>query len=341
MPRPGLSTPFQKFANVSKHGLLTRAAPFRAATVRERSSGSSRVYLRNGVLSALLAPALFAAAAVAASRVSVLVVSEPGVEAYGQALAGVTAALPAGTYRVVETGKTFEQDLTGALENGEPRVVIAVGSGALAQVRARHATVPLVAALVAAGSEGEPARRRVELEIPPAAQLAAMRALWPGRTRAGIIRNPARSRFAADALEACARREGFSLVVVNCDGPSHLLKSLAGFKGKADFVLCSPDPDLYNPVTIKPLVLASIEQRLPLVGFSPAFVRAGAAAGIFPDYADVGRQAAEMALRLIRGEEHAADSESPRKIQVAINLRVARLLGVEFRAGAMGAEVYR
>jgi ABC-type uncharacterized transport system substrate-binding protein len=116
---------------------------------------------------------------------------------------------------------------------------------------------------------------------------------------------------------------------------------MAAFKGKVDFVLCFADPDLYNAVTIKPLVLASLEQRLPLVGFSPAFVRAGAAAGIFPDYADMGRQSAEMALRMLRGEDRAVENEWPRKIRVAINQRVAHLLGVEFHPDALAAEVYR
>jgi len=290
----------------------------------------------------LLIPALFAAAGLPASRLSVLVVSESGVEAYGEALAGVSAVLPAGTFQVVDAGgKAFEHDLASALEKNESRVAIAVGSRALAEMRARHAAVPVVSAMVLHGKNADPGTRRIDLDIPLASQLAAMRSLWPGRTRAGMIRNPAQSRYAADFLEACARREGFSLLVVDCEGPAHLLKALSAFKGKVDFVLCCPDPDLYNAVTVKPLVLASLEHRLPLVGFSPAFVRAGAAAGIFPDYTDMGRQSAEMALRLLRGEEHGAESESPRKVEVAINQRVAHLLGVEFRPDALAAEVLR
>ena len=82
-------------------------------------------------------------------------------------------------------------------------------------------------------------------------------------------------------------------------------------KGKVDFLLCFPDPDLYNPVTIKPLVMASLEGRLPLVGFSPAFVRAGAAAGIYPDYRETGRQTAEMAQRLLHGDDRGGE-EGPK-----------------------------
>jgi ABC-type uncharacterized transport system substrate-binding protein len=237
--------------------------------------------------------------------------------------------------------KTFDGDLSSALDNGEARAIVALGSRALAATRARHQAVPVVAAMAPHPIGAEPGIRRVDLEIPPATQLSAMRALWPGHARAGILRNPAQPRDAVDALEVCARKEGFTLLEMDCDGPSHLMKAMAALKGRVDFVLCLPDPDLYNPVTIKPLVLASLEQRVPLVGFSPAFVRAGAAAGIFPDYGDMGRQSAELALRLLRGEEHAPDSESPRKIRIAVNQRVSRLLGVEFRPDAVAAEVYR
>ncbi len=293
-------------------------------------------------MTALLMPAIFAASVLPASRISVLVVSESGVAAYGEAVGGVSAVLPAGSFRLVDVGvKTFDRDLANIMENGESRVVIAVGSRALFEVRAHHPGVPVVSAMVLRGNDAEPGVRHVDLDIPIAAQLIAMKSLWPGRMRAGIIRNPAQSRYTAELLETLARKEGFSLLVIDCDGPAHLLKTMGAFKGRVDFVLCPPDSELYNAVTIKPLVMASLEQRLPLVGFSPSFVRAGAAAGIFPDYADLGRQAAEVALRVLRGEEHGAPNESPRKVLVAVNQRVARLLGVEFRPELVAAEVYR
>jgi len=61
---------------------------------------------------------------------------------------------------------------------------------------------------------------------------------------------------------------------------------------------------------------------MPLVGLSPAFVRAGAAVRVFPDYADLGWQSAEMALRLLRRDEHGLGIESPGKVPVAVSQRV-------------------
>jgi ABC-type uncharacterized transport system substrate-binding protein len=139
-------------------------------------------------------------------------------------------------------------------------------------------------------------------------QLAAIRALVPRWSRVGMIRNPAHA--------------------------------VASLEGKVDFLLCFPDPELYNAVTVKPLTLASLNARLQVVGFSPAFVRAGAAVGIYAGYRETGRQAAAMAPRLLRGEEPSA-VEEPDKVRVSINQRVARLLGLEFRNGACPVEVLR
>ncbi|MDR3700015.1 MAG: TonB-dependent receptor plug domain-containing protein [Candidatus Sulfopaludibacter sp.] len=83
-----------------------------------------------------------------------------------------------------------------------------------------------------------------------------------------------------------------------------------------------------------------LENRPPVVGVSPAFVRAGAVEGIHPDYREAGRQAAELALRVMHREE-AVTGESPAKVRVAVNERVARLLGIEFGAAPFPWEVFR
>jgi putative ABC transport system substrate-binding protein len=275
-----------------------------------------------------------------AAHGAIVVACESGVEAYADVLEGLGAVLPPNAIRVADfSAAGGGRLLTEALTADDVRLVITVGSRALAEVESRHAVAPVVAAMVLHGA-GAGLGSHVDLEVPLSAQLAAMRALWPGRLRVGIIRNPALSRYSAEALEARARKEGYTAVVVDCDEPARLLRAVGALKGKVDFLLSFPDPELYNPVTIKPLVLASLEGRLPIVGFSPAFVRAGAAVGIYPDYREIGRQTAEMALRLLRGGKCGRE-ESPRKIQVAVNQRVARLLGLEFQTEALPVAVFR
>ena len=282
---------------------------------------------------------LFYAASLSAPHAAIVVAYESAVEAYAEAAAGAAGELDPRVARLVDlSGPTGSGELARGLNAGDVRVVIAVGSRALAEVRAQKAAAQVVAAMTLHGGEG--VAGEVELEVPLATQLEVMRALLPRSSRVGIIRSPARRPSDMETLEARARRLGFTLVPADSNGPSQLLKAVASLKGKVDFLLCSPDPDLYNAVTIKPLILASLDGRLPVVGFSPAFVRAGAAAGIYADYRESGRQAAAMATRLLRGEERAA-VEEPSKVRVAVNQRMLHLLGLEFRSGAYAIEVMR
>ncbi|HWD00807.1 MAG TPA: ABC transporter substrate binding protein [Candidatus Sulfopaludibacter sp.] len=281
------------------------------------------------------------AAVLAPVQASVVVAYESGIDAYAEAVEGLRTGLGAVPFTIVDLRSPGGSDeLARAIASRETRAVVAVGNAALKNVQAYRPGAPVIAALVLRGRETELASAHVELDVTLAIQLAAMKAILPGRTRAGLIYNPKNARYPIEVLEARARREGYTLSSVACDTPSRLLKAMASLKGHVDFVLCTPDPDFYNPVTIKPLVMASLEERLPLVGFSPAFVRAGALAGIYPDYRETGRQAADLALRLMKNGERPAD-EGPSKVRVAVNQRVARLLGIEFRTPSFPLEVFR
>ena len=65
-----------------------------------------------------------------------------------------------------------------------------------------------------------------------------------------------------------------------------------------------------------------------MIGFSEGFVRAGATVGFYPDYADIGVQTAETVKRYLANQE-VSRGEAPRKIRMAVNDRVLRILGIE------------
>jgi len=281
-----------------------------------------------------------AAAALPVAHAAIVVAYESGVDAYVEALAGMEAGLDAHSARAIDVHAAGGLGaLERALASPDARLVITVGSRALAEVQSRHPAAPVLATMVLHGG-GEAPAGRLEVEVGLAAQLEAIHTLLPRAQRVGIIRDPARSRYTTEMLESRARKLGFTAVVVECGGAAQLLKAVTSLKGKVDVLLCFPDPELYNAVTIKPLILASIDLRLPVVGFSPAFVRAGAAVGIYADYREVGRQTAAMAGRYLRGEERLG-KEEPFKVRVSINQRVARLLGVEFRTRGLAVEVLK
>ncbi|MBI1791236.1 MAG: hypothetical protein HYR60_27220, partial [Acidobacteria bacterium] len=247
-------------------------------------------------MNVLVALAILAAAAAPSP---VLVVASPKVEAYTQALEGLRRSLPEAPL-VVDFG---QKEALAAAVGAKPRVAIAVGAEAADVLASISVDLPVVCTMILRGDavKGATPEARfprlvgvVSLDVPLAALLAELRRLFPGKTRLGIIRNPAKQTLAAAALQQEAGREGFTVRTADCDDPRALLAAFLSLKNQVDFVWCLPDSLLYNSATVKPLLLASFEQRLPIIGFSESFVRAGAALGVYPDYPDIGRRTARI-----------------------------------------------
>jgi hypothetical protein len=285
-----------------------------------------------------MATLLLGSAAIPA-RAAVLVAYDSGVEAFREAFNGVRAAIGPNGIQTVDLHLSGGKSRQGQTLGGDVQAVVAIGSRALAAVQVRKPAVPVIVTMILRPRDTAGISAYLDVELPLGSILAEMRVVLPQYRRVGIVRSPASSP-SSEALELAARIEGYTAVVLVCDGPVNLLRTVRSLRGKIDFLLCFPDSALYNSVTIKPLLVAALADRLPVIGFSPAFVHAGAAAGIYADYYEIGRQAGELALRAARGE-NANGAEVPRLVRAVVNERVARLLGLEFQTGSGTVEVIR
>ena len=267
----------------------------------------------------------------------VIVVFVSGVDAYLEAVSGLRAGLaelvPSPVFIDLKSPPA-EEELTAALGRGQQRLVITVGAEALATVASRRADAAVISTMILRSdwprsSLAAPAMPRplgLYLDGPLASLLSELRTVLPGKNRCGLIRNSAHDE-PDPSLPGRVRQQGFTLDTAECSRPEDLVKSFLSLKDKADFVVVLPDSSLYNNTTVRPLIRASLESRLPIVGFSSSFVRAGAALGVYPDFRDVGAQTAEVIQKFVAGQAGLVD-ESPRKLQVAVNQRVLRLLGL-------------
>ena len=292
----------------------------------------------------VLGALLFSAADPRAGAPSVVVVASVGVEAHRAALEGIQAALT-GTQaqvRVLDLAEARSEQKSGAaLAAPGVRVIIAVGSDALEIVTAGHPTVPVICTMVlrhSADKDLSPAgAATISLDIPIEEMTAHLKKIFPEKTRLGIIRNPSSSSCTPAQLQARAQPLGFIVRVVDAASPEQLLPALMSLRGRVDLVWCMPDGLLYNSVTIKPLILASLENRLPLIGFSESFARAGAALGIYPDFRDIGLETGEVA-RQIMDNQPFRGAVGPRKLKLAVNQSVLRLIGLRYPAEAVAGE---
>ncbi|MGY2289725.1 ABC transporter substrate-binding protein [Pseudomonas sp. SDO528_S397] len=159
---------------------------------------------------------------------------------------------------------------------------------------------------------------------PPDRQLRLISNILPQARRIGVLYG-LDSEFLLSELRKDAAPLGLEIVSQRWDNinDSRALQTL--FKN-SDVLLGLDDPQLYNPKTVKNLLLSSYAQQLPLVGPNAGFVRAGSLASTYSDQTDW----LNVLDRLL---DHSPStwprSLYPQHFKVAGNPQVARSLGIE------------
>jgi hypothetical protein len=273
----------------------------------------------------------------AGSAKRVAVVFPSALEPCAEAVEGLRARLSGSDWSLDlmdVNGPGFEGDNDRELAR-KPAIVVAVGSDAVRAVLARASPVKTVSTMTLEADGGPAAQAgrmaaAVYLDIPLRALAAELRKIFPDKSRLGVIRNPGR---AANSAAHGPPLEPASTQIADCAKAEDLLPVFLAFRKKVDFVVCLPDGSLYNSATVRPLIMASLENRLPIVGFSPAFLRAGAATAIYPNYRGIGEQTADLVRHCLEPGD-CASWEPPRKIDTAVNAKICRMLGLDFKTAS-------
>lgn len=231
-------------------------------------------------------------------------------------------------------------DLTGA------RVVVTVGSQAAQAVALRDTTLPVLNILVPRvafetlrdGHAESTRHSAVFLDQPVNRQIAAIVEALPGWTRLALIAGPHTRALAAE-LSAAARAAGFDVRTAAIDSERELYAAMRQTLPAPAILVAVPDRHIYNSHTIQNILLTSYRQRSPLVGFSPAYVRAGALLGLYSTPAQIAAQAADAVRSVLAGGE-LPPPRYPERFEIGINATVARSLGLELDAAdAIAARV--
>jgi putative ABC transport system substrate-binding protein len=288
-----------------------------------------------------LAAAAFLAACTPARTATVAVVKSRALPAYDAAQQGFMTVV-GGQLRPTCYALTGDPAVTrrvmSQIKSSPPDLVLALGTEAADQVKSALGRMPAVFAMVVdpvqsglVSSLSRPGGNMtgVTLAIPPSQTLEVIRRAVPGVRRVGIIYDPAQSQRAVREMTDAARPLGLQVIARSVRSASEVPRAAEDLRGSID-CLCAPvDGTVYSPQSAKFLLLFALRNGIPVAGFSANLVEAGALLALYPDYADVGRQAGYLALRVLAGEPPGSvPVAAPRKALLAINLSVERTLGL-------------
>lgn len=236
-----------------------------------------------------------------------------------------------GSVRVVDSETFARTDRTKL-----PDVIVAVGLKATQSVANLHLDVPIISTLIPKSSFEEIARRHktranpaplsaVYLDQPIGRQLDLIRLALPTKKRIGVVLGP-ESVVLLEQLQAESRRRGLELTAVRIDAESALFPALESVLNQSDVLLSLPDPAVFSSSTIPSVLFATYRHSIPVVGFSPAYVRAGAVMAVYSTPEQLADQVLEGLLPLAGSGRTLPPPRYPDDLTVTVNYRVARSL---------------
>jgi putative ABC transport system substrate-binding protein len=242
-----------------------------------------------------------------------------------------TAAAVKGKLSDVTMVDISADDPVASARKAAPKVIVAIGQKALTLVAGRVTDVPIVYATVLYpdkhGLTGSNVTG-VPLEIPAASQLSRFKQVAPLVKRMGVIYSKDSGPLIEEA-NAAAKDLGLTIVSKVVTSPREVGDALDDLDGRIDALWLVPDAKVINKDVFAYLLRATLDEGIPLFGFLEGFTQAGALASIAPDYADIGRKAAELAAQIVKSPTSQLPAKAYSSGALSINLKTAQRLGID------------
>ena len=219
-------------------------------------------------------------------------------------------------------------------------LVISVGIKAATAVAASNAPVVLNVLIPKAGYEklrhDFSARANskffsaIFLDQPVARQVRLIAAILPDRHRVGVLFDS----FPQDELVHLRQqvsKYGLSLHEREVSPALPLYDALREVLQESEVLLALPDSSIYNSSTLRNILLTTYRSNVPLVGFSPSYVKAGALCAVFSTPVQIAAQAA-MAIQQLWETSALPAAQYPPLFEVMVNEQVAHSLGLNIKS---------
>lgn len=271
-----------------------------------------------------------------AAAVEIAILKSSNIKAYTDAVDGFKAAAP--------NGSTFEEyDLDGDLDRGRKlarkirasnaALVLAVGLKAALAAKLEIVDTPIIYVMVLDPSKHDltaPNMTGILLEVPLDRQLGAIRSLLPGQRRVGVLYDPSKTSAVVEEARRQAKAYGLELVAVQVSSEKDVPASLRTLLPTVGALWLVPDSTVLTDESLRYILNTALDQKVPVIGFSPEFARSGALLSLSANYGDIGRQAGGLARRILDGQVRLPLKAVPAdRIKMALNVKTARFLGID------------
>jgi len=301
---------------------------------------------------------LFSSAPTALSRDYIVVVKSRKAEPYDIALKSLRRTLKEkGADAQIEEILLPEEgqardDRLAEVRKKNPQLFVTLGSAATAHLSKLVKETPVVFCMVlnplASGfirsmhSSGNNFTG-ASLDIPPQTQFEALRSLVPAARKLGVIYNPQETEAVVSQAKKAAKEIGVELIGAPIASGEKVPEALRTLDKSVDALWSVADSTAFSAGSMEFFFLHTLRNKIPFMGLSPAFVKAGALMALAVGYQEVGAQCGGLATKILAGESPSSlPITTPQKVTLHVNLKTAETIGLKIPAERLkGAVVIR
>jgi len=298
---------------------------------------------------------LLSSAPVTVARELVIALKSLEVKPYKIALRSFKKTLKKNGYHlnieehVLQEDSKPKEGLLADIKRKSPRLIVTLGSAATSYIAKDIKDTPVVFCMVlnptasgfiqsmnASGNNLTGA----SLDIPLETQFEALRSVIPSARKVGVIYNPSETESVIQEATKAAEQIGLELVSIPIISEEEVPEALRTLDGKVDALWSVADSTVFSRGSTKFILLHTLRNKIPFIGLSPAFVKAGALMALATDYQEVGTQCGELAVRILSGDHPSSlPITMPRTITMYLNLNTAEIIGLKIPSDRMKGAV--
>lgn len=213
----------------------------------------------------------------------------------------------------------------------EAGLLVAAGSRAAEAVVEKEPSAPVLLSMVprALYDRLKPQHARmggVFIDQPSSRYAALVKTALPEHDMVGVLAGRD-SKDSAIRLLSAARDLRLRARSENVTEEAEIFPAMQKLFADGGVLLATPDTSVFNARTLPSILLSAFHRKVPVVGFSPAYVSAGAVLALYSSPEQLAQQTADLARSVLSGAGMPS-AQYPRTFTVSINERVARSMGL-------------
>ncbi len=245
--------------------------------------------------------------------------------------------------------ETDQTDRLAEIRKKKPRLFVALGSAATSKISKVVKDTPVVFCMalnpVASGfirsmTTSGNNLTGASLDIPPQVQFEALRSIVPFARTVGVIYNPRETESVVQQAKKTAKEMGLELVAVAINADDKVPEALRTLEKRVDALWSVADSTTFSSGSVEFILLHTLRNKIPFMGLSPAFVKAGALMALAADYQEVGMQCGGLATKVLMGDHPSSlPITTPQKVILYVNFKTAETIGLEIPADRLKGAV--